>query len=173
MSPFASLTSVAANAAQLAAGSEDVLGLLDPLRLDREALATLLAAPSKDAWSSVELFDGHGAHATLFGLRAGTTIPLHDHPGMTVVCKVLHGRMRIRALIAKEDGAAIDRGEIELGPNDTPTVLRDELHAITAVTDCAFFDFFSPWYDDDTRPCTYWRVAAERDGIVTLAKAED
>jgi hypothetical protein len=167
------LSRVAERAAQFAAGSEDVLALLDPLRLDDSALENLLSAPSKDVWSSVELFDGDAAHATLFGLRAGTAIPLHDHPGMTVVCKVLRGRMRIRTLIAKPGGAAEDRGERELGPDDTPTVLHDELHTITAVTDCAFLDFFSPWYDDDARPCTYWRVAAEHDGVVTLARAED
>jgi quercetin dioxygenase-like cupin family protein len=173
MSPFASLTTVAARAAQLTAGSGDVLALLDPLRLDDSALAKLLATPSKDAWSSVELFDGDDAHATLFGLRAGTAIPLHDHPGMTVVCKVLRGRMRIRSLLPRDEETAEDRGVIELGPDDRPTVLHDELHTITAVTDCAFLDLFSPWYDDDARPCTYWRVAAERDGIVTLARAED
>lgn len=166
------LTHVAARAAQLAAGSTGVVALLDPLRLDDAGFDALLATPTSDAWHSVELFDGDGAHATLFGLRAGTAIPLHDHPGMTVVCKTLRGRMRIHSF-AREGDAALDRGAIELGPEDPPTVLRDELHAITAITDCAFFDFFSPWYDDDARPCSYWRVAAERDGVVTLVRAED
>jgi hypothetical protein len=92
---------------------------------------------------------------------------------MTVVCKVLRGRMRIHAFEPTHDGAAVDRGTIDLGPDDAPTVLRAELHAITALTDCAFFDFFSPWYDDHARPCTYWRVAGERDGLVTLARVED
>jgi quercetin dioxygenase-like cupin family protein len=173
MSPYDPLSRVAARAAQFAPGSEDVLALLDPLRLDDSALANLLALPSKDVWSSVEVFDADDAHATLFGLRAGTVIPLHDHPGMTVVCKVLRGRMRIRALLPRGEGTALDRGAIELSPDDRPTVLHDELHAIEAVTDCVFLDLFSPWYDDHERPCTYWRVAAERDGIVTLARAED
>lgn len=173
MTSYDSLTPVATRAAQFAAGSDDVLALLDPLRLDEAALAELLATPSKDAWSSVELFDADDAHATLFGLRAGAAIPLHDHPGMTVVCKVLRGRMRIRSLLPRDDDTAVDRGSIELTPDDYPVVLHDELHAIEAVTDCAFLDLFSPWYDDDARPCTYWRVAAERDGIVTLARAQD
>ena len=173
MSPHEPLSRVAARAAQFAAGSDDVLALLDPLRLDEEALAELLAAPSKDVWSSAEVFDADDVHATLFGLRAGAVIPLHDHPGMTVVCKVLRGRMRIRSLLPENNGTALDRGSIELTPEDRPTVLHDELHAIEAITDCAFLDLFSPWYDDHARPCTYWRVAAERDGIVTLARAED
>jgi hypothetical protein len=159
------LTAAAARVAEL-------IPLLDSLRIDDAALAELFATPSRDPWHSIELVDRPDAHATLFGLRAGATIPLHDHPDMTVVCKVLQGQMRVRTLSLSETDIAWDRGSVDISPEDPPLILRNTLHEITAVTDCVFLDLFSPWYDDDARPCTYWRIAAERDGVVTLERAE-
>lgn len=159
------LTSAAERAAEL-------LPLLESLRIDDEAMAHLFATPSSDPWHSIELVDRPEAHATLFGLRAGAAIPLHDHPDMTVVCKVLHGRMRVRTLALSEADLAWDCGTVDVSPEDPPLILRDTLHEITAVTDCVFLDLFSPWYDEDERPCTYWRIAAERDGVVTLERGK-
>lgn len=162
---LASLTSVAERAA-------DLLPLLDSLRIDDAVLAELFAATESDPWHRIELVDRPAVHATLFGLRRGASIPLHDHPDMTVLCKVLQGTMRVRTLSFFEAGSALDLGTVEVDPTAAPLILRNTLHEITALTDCAFLDLFSPWYDDDARPCTYWRIAAERDGVVTLERTE-
>ena len=165
MHSIARLTSVAERAAAL-------VPLLDSLRIDEEALAELFATPRRDPWHAMELVDRPEVHATLFGLRAGAVIPLHDHPDMTVVCKVLHGTMRVRTLSLPEANLASDLGTVDIDSAGPPLIVRDTLHEITALTDCVFLDLFSPWYDDDARPCTYWRITAERDGAVTLERAE-
>ena len=159
------LTSVAERAAEL-------LPLLDSLRIDDAALAELFATTGSDPWHRLELVDCPEVHATLFGLRVGATIPLHDHPDMTVLCKVLRGTMRVRTLSFFEAGRALDLGTVDADPTAAPLILRDKLHEITALTDCVFLDLFSPWYDNDARPCTYWRIAAERDGVFTLERTE-
>ena len=162
---FQGLTSSAERVATL-------LPLLQSLRLDESELAELFATPSTKAWHSIELVEGPDVHATLFGLRAGAVIPLHDHPGMTVLCKVLHGRMRVSSLEWETAGSSGRRlGTADVDPSSAPLFIRDSLHEITALTDCAFVDLFSPWYDPDCRPCTYWHIAAEQDGVVSLARA--
>ena len=161
MHSLGQLTSAAARAA-------DLVPLLDSLRIDDAVLEQLFATPTTDPWHSIELVNEPNVHATLFGLRAGAVIPLHDHPDMTVVCKVLHGTMRVRSVDEARRLSAID-----VDPTHPPLILRDTLHEITALTDCAFLDLFSPWYDENERPCTYWRIAEEREGVVTLARVED
>lgn len=92
-------------------------------------------------------------------------MPLHDHPSMTVICKVLFGSIRIRTMVwsDREAGLARDLGERSLGPADEPLIVEPEpgtLHAIEAIEDCAFLDLFSPYYDDQ-RECTYFAVASD------------
>lgn len=161
--------SLASSAERVAA----LLPLLQSLRLGESELAELFATPSTKSWHSIELVDRPEVHATLFGLRAGAAIPLHDHPRMTVLCKVLHGRMRVSSLEWETVGSSGRHlGSVDLDPSSAPLFIRDTLHEITALTDCAFVDLFSPWYDPDCRPCSYWRIAAEQNGVVALARAE-
>jgi hypothetical protein len=160
---------LASSAERLAA----LLPLLQSLSLGESELAELFAMPSTKSWHSIELVDRPDVHATLFGLRAGAVIPLHDHPRMTVLCKVLHGRMRVSSLEWETEGFSGRRlGTVDVDSSSAPLFIRHSLHEITALTDCAFIDLFSPWYDADSRPCTYWRIGEEQGGVVALAQAE-
>ncbi|MGH9420473.1 MAG: hypothetical protein ACRD3J_10890, partial [Thermoanaerobaculia bacterium] len=68
------------------------------LRCDAGELARLLALPPSDHGFREEVFTTDPAfHASVFALGAGETIPLHDHPGLDVISKVLCGRIRVRA----------------------------------------------------------------------------
>jgi hypothetical protein len=132
----------------------DRLAIIDSLK----ALGPLDAAPA-------EIGDGSAAHATVFALRSGGVLALHDHPEMTVICKVLRGRMRVESFEwdDRQAGLARDLGARELDETSDPVVFGPEpgtLHRITALTDCTFIDLFAPYYDDE-RPCRYYQAAPD------------
>ncbi|XP_066476907.1 2-aminoethanethiol dioxygenase [Tiliqua scincoides] len=115
----------------------------------------------------------------VFVLRAGARIPLHDHPGMNGLLKVLYGQLRIACLdapLADADGHGSAAGEGAAGPGPPPgpsprrhrALLRsqqlytpasppcllsphtDNLHQIDAVDGpAAFLDILAPPYDPE------------------------
>ncbi|XP_063817889.1 2-aminoethanethiol dioxygenase [Pseudophryne corroboree] len=124
----------------------------------------------------------------VFLLRGGAGIPLHDHPGMHGMIKVLYGTVRISGFDrAEEVGAggdlppllqpyqrgsllrAILRSTEEYGEASPPCLLsplRDNLHQISAVDGpAAFLDILAPPYDpDDGRDCHYYRLLPPSQG---------
>ncbi|XP_053496645.1 2-aminoethanethiol (cysteamine) dioxygenase a [Ictalurus furcatus] len=123
----------------------------------------------------------------VFALRSGVSIPLHDHPGMNGILKVLYGKVRIRCF-DKLDGTpdpdpdletvsgagseavqkdavclAALRSSGEFTQQSAPCVLSprtDNLHQIDALDGpAAFLDILAPPYDpDDGRDCHYYRL---------------
>ncbi|XP_026164904.1 2-aminoethanethiol (cysteamine) dioxygenase b [Mastacembelus armatus] len=119
----------------------------------------------------------------VFLLKSGASIPLHDHPGMHGILKVMYGKVRITCFDRLErpgggtQGAppALSPGQVsalrrsvlrstgEYTEESGPCVLspdRDNLHQIDAVDGpTAFMDILAPPYDpDDGRDCHYYRV---------------
>ena len=141
------------------------------LRIDESELQRLLDLPIADHGFREEVFTTDPAfHASVFALGAGETIPLHDHPSLDVISKVLCGRMRVSTYewIDAASLRARDCGEVVLGPADDALVLRKStgtLHTVTALEPTAFLDLFAPYYDDETRPCTYYKVARVNDHV--------
>lgn len=130
-------------------------------------IVTALQPLRGTAAETIEIGDDHApAHGTIFPLRRGAMLPLHDHPSMTVICKVLDGRMRIESFewIDETSGEARSLGSVDADAGSEPLVFGPDpgrLHRIVALTDCTFLDLFAPWYDDD-RPCRYYRVDGSR-----------
>ncbi|XVE60517.1 hypothetical protein DITRI_Ditri05aG0135300 [Diplodiscus trichospermus] len=105
----------------------------------------------------------------VFCFPAGKTFPLHDHPGMTVLSKLLYGSVYVKAYDWVRDenssprtsglaGTVIDG--IFKAPCE-PSVLfprsGGNIHSFTALTPCAILDVLSPPYSDDFgRPSTYF-----------------
>ncbi|XP_030604418.1 2-aminoethanethiol (cysteamine) dioxygenase b [Archocentrus centrarchus] len=114
----------------------------------------------------------------VFLLKSGASIPLHDHPGMHGVLKVMYGKVRISCFDRLErpgGSSALPRGEMgalrrcvlhstgEYTEESGPCILspdRDNLHQIDAVDGpTAFMDILAPPYDpDDGRDCHYYKV---------------
>ena len=146
------------------------LAALGETRAVDEALRPLRSMPAEQ----FEAGDTAG-HATVFPLRRGAVLPLHDHPAMTVVSKVLAGRLRVESFQWTDRAAGLARelGAEEIDEESEPLVFGPEperLHRIAALTDCAFIDVFAPYYDA-ARPCRYYRIVERRDGgIVVLAE---
>ncbi|XP_045925131.1 2-aminoethanethiol (cysteamine) dioxygenase a [Micropterus dolomieu] len=130
----------------------------------------------------------------VFLLRTGASIPLHDHPGMNGMLKVLYGKVSVRCFDKLEDnlsvGTALPDFEPPLAPFQTAslrrsvlrsvteysensgpcllTPVRDNLHQIDAVEGpAAFLDILAPPYNpDDGRDCHYYKL------VKTVAEGE-
>ena len=122
----------------------------------------------------------------VFILKSGTEIPLHDHPGMTGLVRVLHGDASIQSYSPTSDffkqsnqlsldnetlsklrlssncnlKMAKKHAPIILTPDTSVGVLRpsdNNFHCVKAVDGAtAFLDVISPPYDDDDKCCTYY-----------------
>ena len=115
-----------------------------------------------DTWYAVNLINTPNCTLTVFALPAGAQIPLHDHPDMTVLMRVLSGRAHIEAWDrcgADFASLSMDR---EIGP-DSPILvtapIERNLHRIQAITEFAFIDLLTPPYDPNQgRVCHYYRT---------------
>lgn len=120
----------------------------------------------------------------VFLLRGGASIPLHDHPGMNGMLKVLYGKVSVRCFDKLEDGLSSSPPHFDppLAPLETSSVwrsalrsvteysetsgpcllspVRDNLHQIDALDGpAAFLDILAPPYNpEDGRDCHYYKV---------------
>jgi len=122
----------------------------------------------------------------IFILPPRTTIPLHDHPGMTVLSRVLFGDLHVfscdwvgnAAESKKKGGIARVRAEKQIkGPSVcTLEPERENLHSFMGGSEkgCAILDIITPPYDEDMgRSCTYYKIT-NRDLVVkTTSTTED
>ncbi|KAM6997568.1 2-aminoethanethiol (cysteamine) dioxygenase b [Tautogolabrus adspersus] len=133
----------------------------------------------------------------VFLLKSGASIPLHDHPGMHGILKVMYGKVRISCFdrLERADGSpqaepplppaqvgALRRSVLRCAGEYTeesgPCVLtpdRDNLHQIDAVDGpTAFMDILAPPYDpDEGRDCHYYKVLTDSDVNNTEQKEKE
>ncbi|XP_075479131.1 plant cysteine oxidase 3 [Primulina tabacum] len=133
-----------------------------------------------DRWAQpityVDVHEGENFTMCIFCFPTSSVIPLHDHPGMTVLSKVLYGSLHVKsydwvepAQIQKSAGT--ERSKVRLAKLVVDEVLTapcstsvlyprrgGNLHCFTAVTPCAVLDILAPPYDETCgRGCTYYR----------------
>ncbi|KAK6940184.1 Cysteine oxygenase/2-aminoethanethiol dioxygenase [Dillenia turbinata] len=105
----------------------------------------------------------------VFCFPAGGVLPLHDHPRMTVLSKLLYGSVYVKAYdwVKMETNNSRTIGlagkvmdGIMSAPSE-PTVLfprsGGNIHSFTALSPCAILDVLSPPYSEELgRPSTYY-----------------
>uniref|UniRef100_H3DMW0 2-aminoethanethiol (cysteamine) dioxygenase b n=1 Tax=Tetraodon nigroviridis TaxID=99883 RepID=H3DMW0_TETNG len=111
----------------------------------------------------MHICETHHFSMGVFLLKTGASIPLHDHPGMHGMLKVMYGKVRITCF---DRADPVLRSSGEYTDESGPCVLspdRDNLHQIDAVDGpTAFLDILAPPYDPDVgRDCRYYRVLPE------------
>ena len=106
----------------------------------------------------------------VFLLPPGAVIPLHDHPGMTVFSKLLHGSLHVTSYDWAAAGAdSHGRPAARLARLVLDADLRapcgalvlfpesgGNMHRLAAATACAVLDVLGPPYFGD-RDCTYYQ----------------
>ena len=107
-----------------------------------------------------------------FILQPHATIPLHDHPGMTVLSRVISGSMRVTSFDVGADGKA-RRSISVMTSADGPAALFpsvDNVHEFRAGADGAcVLDVIVPPYDEDCgRACHYFEAVVIGDGVFRL-----
>ncbi|XP_063701405.1 2-aminoethanethiol dioxygenase [Culicoides brevitarsis] len=152
--------------------------------LDPELMsAKTFAAEGKAPCTFVNIYESETFTLTVFILRNGYTMPLHDHPDITGLLKVINGRVKIRSYTKIDDQVdpmnvqmgqrfEVSKGESKILSPDSPaaclTPSDSNFHEIQAIEgNAAFFDVLSPPYDEDiggNRKCSFYRRVVERTG---------
>eukprot|EP01113_Clastostelium_recurvatum_P043212 TRINITY_DN7100_c0_g1_i2.p1 TRINITY_DN7100_c0_g1~~TRINITY_DN7100_c0_g1_i2.p1 ORF type:complete len:274 (+),score=82.26 TRINITY_DN7100_c0_g1_i2:42-824(+) len=119
----------------------------------------------------------------VFSLPMSSSIPMHDHPGMTVLSKLLYGKLRVRALdwlphknltdiqlTTKPKHARMGRvvQDNAIITNMSPTSValpeHSNVHSFSAMQASAIFDILAPPYNDAAdRSCNYYREVSVTD----------
>ncbi|XP_056385001.1 2-aminoethanethiol dioxygenase [Hyla sarda] len=139
----------------------------------RKSAQAPVSVPHNPPVTYMHICETDGFSMGVFLLKGGSSIPLHDHPGMHGMIKVLYGKVRISGFDKVEPQPAASSGALvraalrstgEYSDSSPPCMLsphRDNLHQISAVDGpAAFLDILAPPYDpDDGRDCHYYKLA--------------
>lgn len=118
---------------------------------------------------------------SVFIINDSYTMPLHDHPSMKGILKVISGKLKIQSftrLSETGDGAIfVKQEDPKVLDQHSPSSVLDErvgnYHEITAIGGvAAFFDVLSPPYSEasdlsqDSRHCSFYRKILVDNGKV-------
>ncbi|KAJ8599975.1 hypothetical protein CTAYLR_010578 [Chrysophaeum taylorii] len=137
---------------------KDLMDAIDEAELNLDAACALMREAQV---AYVPVVETDEFHICLFLLAPHASIPLHDHPGMTVLSRVLRGSMRVTSYDRVSYGHVTRHEPVTIAAPARTVALFPHLrniHEFVALErGVAILDVIVPPYDDD-RPCTYYDV---------------
>ncbi|KAF8705753.1 hypothetical protein HU200_030956 [Digitaria exilis] len=126
--------------------------------------------------TQLQLYECEAFSICIFCLPSRGVIPLHNHPGMTVLSKLLFGTMHVKSYdwAAQQDTpdvafqgsrlAKVKADGILTAPCETSVLYPEDggnMHCFTAQNACAVLDVLVPPYDDGSgRHCQHYNVSS-------------
>ena len=134
-------------------------------------------------------------HVSVFILPRGKGLPLHDHPGMTVLSKLISGQLNVRSFSPISNGggeltafsskplpkvhAKLTQSSIRTTKDDAwlLTPYEDNIHefsvSIEATGPAVVFDVLLPPYHEPERPCNYYRAVHDENTVGNSMNTKD
>lgn len=163
---------------------------LDDVRINPVLLSNVVwEKPNKAPATYVHIYEDLNMTVGVFVLKPGLVLPLHDHPGMHGLIKVIHGKVKITSYSLNTDSTEIFKNEnsqvlsesmntliaektseITVDSSNACSILYPEhrnIHQVECLNGpAAFMDILSPPYDTlneqgEMRKCNYYRVLSE------------
>ncbi|XP_066586784.1 2-aminoethanethiol dioxygenase isoform X2 [Prorops nasuta] len=145
----------------------------EDVKLDIHFLDYIKVQPS--SMCVMDVFESEDLEISIFILKQGVTMPMHDHPGMHGLLKVISGTVEVKSYSTKvstdnvlrpnEEIPAIRHRPVHVSASSPACILTPwdkNLHEISCLEGpAAFLDILSPPYNvkpgKDSRPCTVFR----------------
>ncbi|KAL3159690.1 hypothetical protein ABBQ38_010096 [Trebouxia sp. C0009 RCD-2024] len=138
----------------------------------------------------IHIFEDQTMSIGIFCLPRNAIIPLHNHPNMVVLSRVLYGQLHVRSYDwastqhtshnGSQQGLSMAKLVLDevVAPTNAPAVIfpstGGNIHQFTAVTDCAVLDILAPPYSPQGgRDCTYYKANNDdQQGHVHLVESD-
>ncbi|XP_031572202.1 2-aminoethanethiol dioxygenase-like isoform X2 [Actinia tenebrosa] len=171
------------------------------LEVPNEESGNIIKHPSGAPVSHIGIYECPYFSMGVFIVKKGCEIPLHDHPGMYGLCKVLYGKLRIRSYNLWNVGSNDDDKQVHQPFNGHGLIQRKPIrcqsptdytfdaeggtcilspktgnyHSVHAVPGpTAFLDILAPPYEPDKdRDCTYYKDCDPLENSDLLENGDD
>jgi len=155
-----------------------IVELLSTVTKEDVGLATARVASNNRSVGYIRIYSDEILSVGIFVIPCSISIPLHDHPDMCVLSKVLYGSVQVESYDWDQCSVSpntatkplVNHGNIatkvfdgELKEGQLNTLYQNSggnLHKFTANSKegCAILDIIAPQYDENKRPCTYYKA---------------